>query len=149
MNIRRIATISAPLLLFVTVGCSDDEDRLSEEEFLEQGNAICAEGNDALDEAFEELEVGPDGQPSQEDVVALFEDVLIPNVTEQLDELDALSPPEELEADVDALVEDGEAALDEISELIEEDPEGFFEGEDPFEAVNAKAGELGLTECAG
>ena len=42
-----------------------------------------------------------------------------------------------------------EAAIAEIEELMEEDPEAFFQGEDPFEAVNEQAGELGLTECAG
>jgi hypothetical protein len=150
MNIRRVAGLCAPLLLVCTaVACSDDEERLSEDEFLEQGNAICKEGNDALDAAFEELEVGPDGQPSQDAVVALFEDTLIPNVSDQVEQLDELNPPEELEDDVDALVDDAEAAIAEIDEMIADDPEAFFEGEDPFEAVNEQAGELGLTECAG
>lgn len=119
--------------------------RLTEAEFLEQGNAICAEGNAAIDAGAEAL--GTDGPPDAATLTAFFTDTILPSVQGQLDGLRALSPPEELEADIDALLEDADAALDDMRQQIEDDAEAFLDAPDPFEEVNARAVELGLTAC--
>lgn len=142
--VTAIATVSALLLL--GAGCGDDEDRLSTEEFLEQGNAICEEGNEALDAAAEAI--FGDEEPDVEAARAFFEDDVIPNVQGQIDDLRDLNPPEDLEDAVDELLDDGEAALDTLAATVEADPESIFSGEDPFADVNAQAEEIGLTACA-
>ena len=129
----------------VAVGCGDDEERLSSEEFLEQGNAICASVNDELDAVFEAL---GDTEPSTDELVSLFEDTLVPSVRAEIDDLRELNPPEELEEEASQLFDDADAAIDEIEQLVEEDPDAFFASdEDPFADVNERATEMGLVEC--
>lgn len=119
---------------------SEADTALSEEEFLAQGNAICAAGNKELDAAAGKL----GRNPSEEELQALV-DLLIVNVQGQIDALEVLEPPEDLAADVDALLADAKAALDKIKELGVK----FLElKEDPFVDVNKAAGKIGLDECA-
>lgn len=144
---RSIAVLCVAALAVAAAGCGDDDERLSSEEFLEQGNAICANSNDELDAAFEEL--GND-QPSTDEAVSLFEDTFVPTVRAQLDDLRELNPPEELEDESSQLFDDVDAAIGEIEQMIEDDPEAFFESdENPFADVNERATELGLVECGG
>ncbi|MGH9085464.1 MAG: hypothetical protein ACRDYW_08425 [Acidimicrobiales bacterium] len=135
----------------VVTGCSDDEDALTEEEFVEQGNAICEAGNERLNAAFEDAfaDLGPDEQPDADEVTALIEDVLIPSVQEQVDDLGELEPPDDLSADVEQMLDDAQGALDRLEEQVQDDPEAFLEQEeDPFADANAQANEIGLTACA-
>ena len=50
----------------------------------------------------------------------------MPNVRAEIDDLRELNPPEELEEEASQLFDDADAAIDEIEQLIEEDPEAFF-----------------------
>ena len=144
---RSVAGLCVAALAVVVCGCGDDEERLSSEEFLEQGNAICASVNDELDAAFEAL---GDSQPSTDELVSLFADTVVPNVRAEIDDLRELNPPDELQEEARQLFDDADAAIDEIEQLIEDDPEAFFESdEDPFADVNERATELGLVECGG
>ena len=134
----------------VLAGCGDDEEALSTEEFLEQGNAICTEGNERLDAAFEEAfsDLGQGEQPEDEEVVAVLEDTLVPEVQGQLDDIRELEAPDALADDVEQFLDDAEAALDEVEEQLQDDPESFLQlEEDPFLEVNAQAEAIGLTAC--
>jgi hypothetical protein len=159
---RRLALVAAALLILVgAAACGDDDtadasadeasgaasEQLTAAEFLEQGNAICAEGNAEIDAAIDDVELGADGAPTPESLVAVMQDTIIPAVAEQIEGLQALTPPEELEADIVQLLTDAEAALDDMQQQLEADPEGFLDAPDPFEDVNARATELGLIEC--
>jgi hypothetical protein len=133
-------------------GCGDDEEALTEEELVEQANAICEEGNERLDTAFEEAfaDLGPDEEPDADQVAALIEDTLIPSVQTQIDELGDLEPPDELADAYEQLLDDAQQALDDLEEQVQDDPESLLQQEeDPFAEVNAQAEELGLTACAG
>lgn len=127
------------------VACSSgsDEERLTEEEFVSQANAICTEGNAAIDEVVEEMVAGG-GAPSDEEAQKLLE-VILTNVRGQLDDIEELSPPEDLEDDVDDLIS---SARDEADALEEAGVAAIESGEPPFAESNAKAGELGLEACA-
>jgi plastocyanin len=140
----RVAAIVA-VVGFVAAGCGDDAERLSQAEFLEQGNAVCAGGNERIDEMFEatfESEQDFEDEAKQETAKAALED----DIQSQIDDIDDLEPPEDIEDAVDSLVDSAQAALDEIREMSTAD--FFAEEEDPFEDVNRQAAEIGLTECA-
>lgn len=144
---RRFTALIA-LLTMTTIGaCSSDDERLTSEEFLEQGNAICAAGNAEIEEAGSELFASAD--PTAEEVAAFIEDTLAPSVQGQIDDLEALSPPEELQEPVDEMLADAQTALADMRESADNDPEAFFAAEeDPFVDVNAQATTIGLTACA-
>jgi len=140
-NVAAVVSLTALGL----VACGDDEDRLTEEAFIEQGNAICAAGNERTDKLFEDaFESEEDFE--DEEKVAEVKQQLEADIERQIDELGELSPPENLEEDFDKLRDDAEAALDEFRDLSPE--EAFEQEEDPFEDINRQAGEIGLTECA-
>jgi hypothetical protein len=138
---RRFAGIAAVAVALASAACGDD-DRLTAEEFVEQANERCAAFRLEDDAAAEEAFSG-DAEPSEEDIQA-FLDGAIPRVQELLDDLDDLEPPAELADDVDALLEDGRAAL---AELEAGGAALLLSGEDPFEEVDRQALALGLDNC--
>lgn len=111
---------------------------LTEVEFLEEGNAICAAANEEIEAAERKI-------ASEDEAIAFFEETLVPNVQGQLDDLGELQAPPELEADVEALLADAQTALDEV----QADPQSLLSGGDPFADANQQATEIGLEECAG
>ena len=142
---RRLLRVGFLALALATAACGDEENRLSAEDFREQANEICADFNRADDEAAEEF--FGDEEPSTEEIVAFFEDSALPRVRNLLDDLDELAPPESLEEEVDGLLAAARQALAEVEQGIQQDPEGFFEGEDPFADVDPRAIDLGLDAC--
>jgi uncharacterized cupredoxin-like copper-binding protein len=137
------------VVVLATLGlgaCGDDEDRLTKASFLEQGNAICKAGNERTDKVFEET-FESEADFEDEAKVAKVKAALDTDIERQLDELGELSPPESLEEDFDQLIDDAEAALGKFRDLSPQ--EAFEQEEDPFEEVNQRAEELGLTECGG
>lgn len=149
-SLGRLAVVGAALLSIAACGGTDAAGGTpapSREAFLQQGNAICAAGNAKMDAASEQLEIGPDGEPTMESVGAFLHDAVIPNVAGQIDGLRALRPPEELKADFDSLIADADAALEDLRALVDQGVEVFFAAPDPFAEVDARATAMGLTEC--
>jgi hypothetical protein len=146
--VRRIALVAILCVgAWVLAGCGDDE-ALSEQEFLEQGNTICAAGNERLDAAFEGLDLEEGEEPSAEQMEALLLDVFLPDVQSQIDDVRALEPPDELADEVEQFLDDAQATLDDLEQQAADDPSVLFSDEDPFADVNAQAQAIGLTECA-
>ena len=133
--------------LLALIGCGGDDEGsgsgepLTKAEFLEQGNAVCAEGNEAIDDAAADLSQNS----PQEEIEAFASETLVPEVQEQIDGLSELSPPEGDEAKVEAIIE----AAQEANDQVEEDPSLITSSEDPFNEANDLASEYGLEECAG
>lgn len=142
---RASATLLSLLFALGGIGCSSgsDEDRLTEEEFVSQANAICTDGNAAIEEAIDEM-VADGGSPSDEEAEELL-DVILTNVRGQLDDIEELSPPEDLEGDVDDLLA---TARDEADALEDAGIAAIESGEPPFTESNEKAEALGLEACA-
>ncbi len=147
---RRALTVMTVTMLALTACGSDDDDaaeRLTLDEFLTQGNAICAAGNEAVNELFSASFA--DEEPDAEELAAFFADDFGPIIQGQIDDFGALDAPEDVEAAVDQFLTDAQAVLDDILQQAEDDPGSIFaSNEDPFTDVNAQAIEIGLTVCA-
>jgi hypothetical protein len=134
------------LLALLAAGCGDDDDEGQEAqaptkaEFIEQGDKICADADQALaDVASEQY---PEGPPTGDDAVAFAEEVFIPNLQGQHDDLAALTPPageEDAMADLLAALQTG---IDEIAA----DPENFVQS-DALEDASAAAADFGYRSC--
>lgn len=122
-------------------------DRLSAEDFREQANAICAQYND---------KVSALGTPTSPEEIPEFVEQGIPLIEEGLAELRALKPPEELEEDYDAMLDEtakaipaardlSEAAADQDAAAVQE---AIAQGQRADEAADRLATKLGLDSCA-
>src|SRR4051794_32994976 len=120
---------------------------LSKEEFLKQGNAICEAGNKETDAAGQKAFGNSTAQPDPAAIKAFANDTLIPSITRQVDAIDKLNPPKDLEAAVDKLVKDAKAAIVKMKALADSDPASLFSSNDPFADVNKEANDIGLTTC--
>src|SRR5687768_13071829 len=83
----KLAVVLALLSLATFLAaCGDDEETLSKEEFIEQGDAICA----GLTESTQAVDA-----PETEDDLADYLTELLGQAEEARDEFAALSPPED------------------------------------------------------
>ena len=139
-----------PLVLAVVVlsACGGD-DRLSEEEYREQGNAICSKYERQIDAVPE-----PRGDTAQE--IVDYVDKVEPLAEKQVDEVRELKPPEDDQATHDEMIREAERTLDAIRDLRRaadaNDPaaarEAIEQGESAGDNADALAKQLGLDACA-
>ena len=128
--------------------CGGGEDRLSQEEFVEQGNAICAAGTARQEKAAEAAfgDASAEDPPSEEEFVAFIRESIIPDLERQFDELDDLNPPEDVEDDLD----EGLAAARKAVDTAKENPDSMLEEDSDvnFERANTLLARTGLDVCA-
>jgi hypothetical protein len=153
---RLIALLAAiGAIALIAAGCGSDSsttdstETLTKAEFLKQGNAICAAGNKEIntefEKFFEENEFSNKNKPTQADFQEGAEEIVIPSIRKQIDELEELEAPEGEEEKYETLFENAEAQL----EKGEEDPSLLTdENNDLFAGVNKEAKALGLGSCA-
>jgi hypothetical protein len=155
MRNRLASSLVVPTIVAVLAigGCGGGDDSstttgasgtaLTKEEFLEQGNAICAEGNKPIDAEIASLNTG---QPLTDAQIQEFADVLIPSVQGQIDDIRALPPPEGDEDTVGKFLDTAQTELD----RVKDDPSVLAsDSQDPFEETNQLANDYGLTDCGG
>ncbi len=146
---RALSAVLLTLAVAVT-GCGEESDpetdtqteseTLSEAEFLEQADAICAEASADLE--AEATELGD--APSDEQILAYSSDVLVPSLQGQHDDIAGLEAPEEIDTDVEAMLDGLQSGID----ALEEDPSLILSQDaTAFDAANDAAEELGLAEC--
>ncbi len=153
----RLIALCAALgaVALVAAGCGSDNSTtdstasLTKAEFLKQGNAICAAGNKEIntefEKFFEENGFSKKNQPTQADFEEGAEEIVIPSIRKQIDELKELEAPEGEEEKFETLFENAEAQL----EKGEEDTSLLTdENNDLFAGVNKEAKALGLGSCA-
>ena len=146
---KRIAGVMLGALVVIAACGGGGSSALSKDEFVKQGNAICQKGNDAIDSTGSSFFSDSTQQPDPATVQKFFKETVSPNVKKQVDDLDKLNPPKELQAQVDKLVADARAALTKLQEQIDKDPNAALNSnEDPFANVNKEASAIGLVACA-
>jgi hypothetical protein len=146
---RVLTSLCVGALALVAVGCGDDAERLSTEEFSDQGNAICSKGSDEVDAAFETAFADATTEPSSEEIAAVIEETMLPNIRGQIDDLRDLKPPKDLADKVEETLDAADAALDDLEKELNDDAEAYLaSGEDPFADVNKQLKAVGLADCA-
>jgi hypothetical protein len=150
-----LAAIAA--LAIVVAGCGGGSDSSSSEgstsaltkaEFVKQGNAICAKGNEAIEEGFEkwvkENHLSQKQEPTKAQLTQASEEVLIPNVRKEITDIRALGLPQEGAEEADAVLTAAEKGLEEG----EEEPTVLANESSPaFAEANKLAREFGLVKC--
>ena len=154
------------VMAVAVVGCGDDSvEALSKEDYLAQGNAICAATYEVVDPlleeffttAFVDLPDGPTTQAENQEVVEAFDSLLVeltPQFEEQTSQLRALGAPDEDADLLAALYDDYDRALEEINATLdaavagdEDATESVLASDGPFEDENQRAHDYGLTVC--
>jgi hypothetical protein len=140
------AAAAAALTLLIS-SCGGDK-RLSRAEFLTQGNAICTAGQDKIDAAIAQEFPNRDERPDPAKFRTLVNETLIPNVRQQLDDIDDLKPPKDLQDEVDEVLSAVRAALDKTKEEVNKDTNAFLDSDvDLMAEANKKGTDMGLTVC--
>lgn len=151
-----MAMLVAVAAIAIIAGCGGGSDSSSTEattssltkaEFLKQGNAICAKGNKEIEEGFEEFQKENQLQkkrPTKAQLTEAIETIVLPKVRRQIEGVKALAAPSGEEAEVEAITDAAEEAL----EKGEEDPAALTsEKADPFAKANKLARDYGLVKC--
>jgi len=153
MSKRLVALFAAlAVLALIVAGCgssggsTETTSSLTKAEFVKKGNAICAKGNEEIEEGFEEFRkeqgFSKKKEPSKAQLEEAVETVVIPKIRKEIESIRALGPPdEEAEAVVDAAEEALEKGEENPSLLTQE------ESKSPFAKVNKLSREYGLTKC--
>ena len=140
-NALLVAGIGVTILL---VGCgSNGGNRLSKAEFLQKGNAICKSGTRKINAAGLKAFASP-GHPTQKETIAFAKQTVVPTVQNQLDQIRALKPPKDDEAQVKKILDLSQVAVDKVSA----NP-ALLGRETASEKANKLAAAYGLTACAG
>ena len=146
MRLAALAAFSAAVLAACGGGDGSGE-RLSEEEFREQANAICADYNEQIADL---------GTPTSPADIPDYVERGIPIIEEGIAKLRELNPPEELADDYDRMLDETEKAIPAARQLSEaaadQDAEAVQEaislGQEADAESDRVARELGLDECA-
>jgi len=152
LNKAFLAAIAALVALTALVaGCgggdetTDETVTLTKTEFIKQGDAICKQGNDESEKEAEEFAEDNDfklEKASKKQLEEAVGEVLVPNLEQQIEELDALGAPEGDEDKVEAII----VSLEEATGEIEDDPGIVFQG-DVLKKPSKLAEEYGFKVC--
>jgi hypothetical protein len=138
--LKKLACLILLGLPVLAAGCGGgDDNSLSKSEFVAQGNAICKKGNQQLNAAGKEL----GKSPTKAQVNSFVTATVIPNIQGQVDQLRALDEPSADQDQVNAILDEADAAL----AKVKADPTLLTGHADPFAKANKKAKAYGLTVC--
>jgi len=124
---------------------------LTKAEFLKKGNAICNKGNQQINKVAHQTftkKKYPNGPPPKSVQTKFVTGTVIPSVQSQIDGIKALGAPTGDEAQVAAIVDSAQSALDKAkadpTTLLQNNPKN-----DPFAKANQLTKAYGLTACGG
>jgi hypothetical protein len=151
MRPRFVVALAGLIIAGILAGCgggsssSTTEDALSRNEFIAQGNEICAKGDKEIQQAGKKVFTSsqPPSQATQEKFVT---DTIVPNIQGQIDAIKALPAPSDDEDLVNAITDAAQSALDKVKS----DPSLITDqsnAADPFSEANKLANAYGLTKC--
>lgn len=148
---RKALTIGAAALAIsfgvVACGSSDDsgdsssDETLTKTELIAQADELCSKFDQEVLDSLNES--GLNNQSSRADVAAYVSDTIVPLYRDQIEELRALTPPEEDAEAYNNIVDTLETELD----AVEENPESAVTDDSAFEGATAAAKEFGLETC--
>jgi hypothetical protein len=148
------AMLAMSIVAVVATGCGDDdggddEGSLTKAAFVKKANAICAAGDEEVQEkvaSFFQKNPPSGGRLTEKELTEGSEAILIPSLRKQVDKIAALGIPSEEGEEAEEIVEGAEEALAEV----EAEPRLAAPqtgDENPFAEVNEKAREYGLDVC--
>ena len=116
--------------------------------FIKEADEICGDADEAMNEEIGEYAKENDipiekEEPSQEQQIEIYEEVVLPNVARQGEEIAALTPPAGDEATIEELTD----ALASGVEDAEADPKQLVEGGDPLADASKQAQAYGFKTC--
>ena len=144
----RFALGLALFLALLAAGCGGGGgDRLSQEDFRQQANAIC----EKYDKKIQDL-----GSPQSPADIPAFVEKGIPLIRQGVAELRALKPPAEVQEDYDRMLDETEKAIpaaQKIADAAKKNDaaavqEAIKEGQQSDDASDALATKLKLDRCA-
>lgn len=143
---RSVWTLVASVAVLAAAGCGGGDGQLSQAEFRERGNEICAR----FDKQIDELPL-----PAATEDIPPYVEKAAPLVEDELAELKALDPPDEAQETLDQMIAEEEkvlAAGRSLSDAAEEDDDialeqALNEGNIASGRADDHARSLGLTEC--
>ncbi len=141
MNAKGVTAVAAiSMLAFAGAGCGggggdDTTSAPTKAEFIKQADAVCADVNAEVESGFKAL----GDSPSDEQVEKFVNEVSIPQIQHQIDEIGAMTPPAGDEDQVNAIL-DGWGEANKASEDI-------HAGTDPFADVDKLSTAYGFKEC--
>jgi hypothetical protein len=111
---------------------------------IEEADDICLQGDQEIDREAGQFFGDTQQEPPVSEQAEFIEDVVVPNIQDQLDQLRELEPPTDDAEEFNSIIDNAQEALDEVAD----DPEALTgQGADPFAEVNRQAQEFGLTAC--
>lgn len=141
-----VGVLTAALLL---AGCGggDSGESISKEEFIAKADAICKRSNKRMEDAFGRfLEDNPDVTKLNDPrLQPLVDDVMVPSLKREIEELKALGIPDGDGERVNAMI----SALEEGLETAEDNPQVVTgaSSDTVFGIASRIAGEYGLEVC--
>lgn len=148
-----LAALALAALTAIVAGCGSSSDStestasISKADFLKKGNAICEKGNETINAEFEEFtkekNLSETEEPPKEVQEEAIEQILIPAINTQIDEIKALGTPEGDEGELEEVFTSEEGVVEEA----EEEPTVLFENTAAQKEANKVAREYGLTVC--
>jgi hypothetical protein len=152
LNKAFLAAVAALVALTALVaGCggggdtTDETVTLTKTEFIKQGDAICKQGNEASEKEAEEFAEDNDFQlekASKKQLEEAVSAVLVPNLEQQAEELDALGAPKGDEDEVEEII----ASLEDATAEIEDRPNLVFAGK-VLQKATEEAKSYGFKVC--
>ena len=155
LRMRPVLALLCGLLVvaFGAVGCGGSDDSssagsISKEEFIAKVDAVCTESNKRMETALGKfLKSGKQiTELTEADNQKFVTQVLVPNLSKEIEEIKALGVPSEDEERAKAMV----AALEEGLETAESDPQALAAGSSDivYGIASRLAGEYGLKVCS-
>jgi hypothetical protein len=151
MNRKRFETMTLLVTAALTLGAcgvggDGDGERLTKEQYIEQGNAICAEASARIDAAAQSAFSTPREVPPDEEVVELATETVVPAIEEEVESLSELRPPEFDDERVEQTLQAGRDGVD----TVRRDPTIIRNSnDDGFARYRELSESYGLQDCGG
>lgn len=142
MNARLAAASALALVAAVTAaGCGDDGP--SKAEFVKKADAICTKESKKTTAAAQQLTSG--GKPDQAALTKFIKDTALPNVEDEVDQIDKLDTPKGDEDKVKAITDSVRDGVDKTKS----NPAALLASSSggPFDKADKLAKDYGLKKC--